>query len=396
MPIIRTLLDMRFNVVIGADGRTLDLLRREFPDLSFIRLTDYDIRYPVNGKMTWSMITQLPRLIRRFFAERKALQSIISDYNISGIISDNRFGLWSKRIPSVYMTHQVLIRTPQRLKFLIPVLYELHRLIMGRYREVWIPDFEGESNLSGELSHGFPPPSHTVYIGPLSRFVPTPGTKTPFPSKKIPCNSREIIPCHSRESGNPESSDDTLNSELDSRFRGNDEGGSRGNDKRDFRGDDKLDLLIILSGPEPQRTIFEKLILQQLKGRTEQALMVRGVTESDNKTQVSRKLTITDHLQARELNQAMASTQVVLARAGYSTIMDLAALGKRAILIPTPGQTEQEYLANELKRKGVFYSEAQEDFDLGRALKEVKKYEGIKLTQETYSKLRERIKMLFE
>jgi len=337
VPIITELLNQNYKVLIGASDRSADLLRAEFPKLTIIPFSGYEISYPERGSMIVNMSKQIPRLISRIAAEKREVRKIVKDYQIDGIISDNRFGLGIAEVPTAYITHQVKIATPSQFRFLEPVLKYLHQRILNRYNEVWIPDYSGENNLSGRLSHDQKLPVNTHFIGPLSRF-----------NKDVSLNETPAT-----------------------------------------------ELLVIISGPEPQRTMFEWMILRQLDGRTESVVIVRGAPESQRKVNVSDNITVVDHLPAMELNQAICNASIIVARSGYSTIMDLSKLGKQAIFIPTPGQTEQEYLAELLKNKNVCYSEPQDGFDLERSLSMVNNFSGFKLEERNGNILKTRIQSLF-
>ncbi len=323
VPIIRAMLGSGLNVIIAADGRPYDFLKIEFPELHHLRLPGCRVKYPESGSMALKMLCQAPGIVTGIIRERRILRDIVDRYKIDFVISDNRFGLWSRAVPSVYITHQIMVKCPAGLRFLEPLLYRLHSWFINRYTECWIPDFEGEPNLSGDLTHSYPLPGNTRFIGPLSRFS-------------------------MNEEGEP------LN-----------------------------DLLVILSGPEPQRSILERIVLTQVKNSPLKVLIARGKTEEAEETAVTEDVRMVSHLETEELNRAILSSRQVLARAGYSTIMDLALLGKKAILIPTPGQTEQEYLADRFMRKKIYYSEPQSGFNLARALKETEGYSGIDLSADT-------------
>ncbi|HAP02291.1 MAG TPA: glycosyltransferase, partial [Bacteroidetes bacterium] len=198
-------------------------------------------------------------------------------------------------------------------------IYKLNYRIMSRYNECWIPDHAGEKNLSGVLSHKYRMPAHSIFIGPLSRFHITDGLEM------------------------------------------------------------KYDLLVVLSGPEPQRTILEQKIISQLKSFSFHTLIIRGTPGEKNIFSVSQNIEIKNHLTADELNKAMLQSKMIVSRSGYSTIMDLAATGRKAILIPTPGQTEQEYLGKYFYEKKIFYSVSQSDFDLQKALIDSQNFTGLQL-----------------
>lgn len=318
IPLIRELLKQDADVIIAAEGRPLELLKQEFPNLEYIVLKGYDITYPSSGNMALHIFMQLPRILTGIYREHAALNALIDKYHLDAIISDNRYGLWSRRIPSVFITHQLRIKCPPLIAFLEPVLYRINTFFTKKYTHCWIPDFALAPGLSGDLSHTKNLPANTTFIGPLSRFMP----------------------------GQQQ--------------------------------EKKYDLLILLSGPEPQRTLFEGQVISQLKGKRK-VLIVSGTPERKENTSISESIERRPHLAADELQKAILQSEFVICRAGYSTIMDLAVLGKCAGFVPTPGQTEQEYLAILHKQNGAFYFQEQSVFNLEEMLKKGKEYNGIQL-----------------
>ncbi len=308
IPLIIELLNQNVDVVLAADGRPYDLLQREFPSLPIVRLSGYGIRYSEDGNIVSEMLRQLPRIAASVIREHRTLSKLIKDLKIDAVISDNRFGLFSRCVPCIYVTHQIAIRMPRSLEWFSRTALMMHELLIRRYDECWIPDHAEEANLSGSLSHGFPLPANARYIGPLSRFKTDPNAKLDY------------------------------------------------------------DVVAVLSGPEPQRTIFEGIIVEQLRNSQWKSLVVRGVPEKSQHMKLSDSLSVVSFLESDALSRAMQSAAVIVARPGYSTLMDLALIGRQAILVPTPGQTEQEYLANTLKSKGLFCIQEQENFDLKKAL----------------------------
>ncbi len=126
----------------------------------------------------------------------------------------------------------------------------------------------------------------------------------------------------------------------------------------------KYDIAFILSGPEPQRTIFENTILAQISNSGHNFIMVRGLPENTAELPIKNNLHIKNHLSATELNQVICSSRLVISRSGYTSIMDYVKTGVRAVLVPTPGQGEQEYLARFLSEKKIFMSVSQHNFSL--------------------------------
>jgi uncharacterized protein (TIGR00661 family) len=315
IPIIHSLLENNCQVYIAAEKSTRSLLENEFPQCKFLPLKGYRIRY--SRQKFWlpiKMALQLPRILLRSFQEHRWLKKTVNQFSIHAVIADNRFGLFHSTIPSIYITHQLLIKTGDR--FSEKILQKIHGWIIKKYTHCWVPDFEGKENIAGELSHPSMVPKNIQYVGCLSRFsLITDSVK-------------------------------------------------------------KYDLLLLLSGPEPQRTIFEKLLLSQLKNFDGKVMLVRGLPQDfeneKNKRQdatTSSLLTIENHLTAAQLNEAIQQSDLVICRSGYTTIMDLIKVRKKAILVPTPGQTEQLYLAHHLMNNNIFYSAAQHNFNLSHSLK---------------------------
>jgi UDP:flavonoid glycosyltransferase YjiC (YdhE family) len=331
IPIIHELDRFGFEVVIAADRAPLQLLKNQFPDKEFITYPGPEIEYPKRIGMALFMLLKAPNFIKWLKDEQSLLESFIDSYQIDAVISDNRYGSYSSRIPSILMTHQLFIQAPMGKR-------ALKAFTAGRaknFDETWVPDFDGADNLSGDLSHGETDLEELHYIGPISRFT---GFAT--------ANQN-----HTR------------------------------------------DLTIVLSGPEPTRTQFEEIILKQINSFEGNVLLVRGLPETINPLKLKSNIEVKSFLPAKELEVEMANSKHIVCRSGYSSIMDLAALGKNAILVPTPGQTEQEYLAEKLKKEGKYYFENQKDFNLDRAILASKDYTGVKYKMGNAA-LRKRIQLL--
>jgi uncharacterized protein (TIGR00661 family) len=247
------------------------------------------------------------------------LQKTVDEYKIDAVISDNRLGLSHEKIPCVYITHQLLIKTGNR--FTERVAQKIHYHFINKYKACWVPDAAGEINLAGELSHPANLPKVTLkYLGPLSRF-----------------------------------------------------------EKKDV--EIKYDLCIILSGPERQRTVFEKIILKEVKDFSGNVILLRGLPGKFLGNELnSPALEIKTHLTATELNTVLLQSKIVISRCGYTTVMDLVKLQKKAILVPTPGQTEQEYLAHYLHQQKIFYCAGQKNFSLQDVLKKAADFQYTELT----------------
>jgi uncharacterized protein (TIGR00661 family) len=308
IPIINALIQKNCNVIIACEGKIESLLFNEFPQVNFINFKGYRINY---SKNSWSLPIhigkQIPKIISTIQYENERLKEIVKEHSINGIISDNRYGFYHDSIPSVFITHQLRIKTGFG-RIVDDYLQKLNYKYINRFSECWIPDNENKSILAGELSHPEKMPSvRTKYLGPLSRF------------QKI--NSKE-----------------------------------------------EKHLLVLLSGPEPQRTIFENLVLQQLNEYKSPIVLVRGLPGESKELHLPSNICVYNHLPAEELNQKINEASFVVSRCGYSTMMDLAVLKKKSILVPTPGQTEQEYLAKHLMKNNFALCIKQNKFRLKNAL----------------------------
>jgi uncharacterized protein (TIGR00661 family) len=304
IPIIFKLIQQNCEVIVAAEGAGKALLQQEFPDLAFIELKGYRVQYSRNrSRMPLRLLLQFPKIISRIYAEKRWLKKVVAQYKIDAVISDNRLGLRYKKIPCVYITHQLQIKTSGR--FTERIAQKIHYHFINKFNSCWVPDAAGEINLAGELSHpAVLPKTQVTYLGPLSRF-----------EKK----EHEL----------------------------------------------KYDLCVVLSGPEPQRTVFENLVLRDLKDFKGHAFLLRGLPGKEPAIEInSGHLEIKNHLPATELNQVLMQSKMIISRSGYTTIMDLARLQKKAVLVPTPGQTEQEYLANYLQQRHLFYTAHQQDFSV--------------------------------
>jgi uncharacterized protein (TIGR00661 family) len=334
IPVINELINGGAEVIIAADQRPAELLKKEFPDLEHVTYPGYTIDYPADANMAWTMFRQLPTLFSGIAEEHRVLETLVAKHHIDAVISDNRWGAYSTKVPSVYIVHQLRILLSRYIQWGQGIVDAANRRLIKPFSEVWIPDNSGPENLSGILSHEITLPKNTHYIGPLSRLQ----QHTVF--------------------------------------------------------NKSLDVLVILSGPEPQRTIFESLIVDQLKQSTVRALVVRGTPERALKMTLSKTLTLVGSLTSVELSEAIASSHIIVSRPGYSTVMDLSFLGANAIFVPTPQQTEQEYLAKRLKEQKICYSEEQHEFSLMRSIAQFNSYTGFRQVPQDLSILRQRISNL--
>ncbi len=310
IPIIRELIKHNFEILLSSSGRSEVLLRKEFPDVQFISLKGYNIKYSKDGRMMiWRMFFQIPKILLGIIQEHKNLKKIIKEYEIDAIISDNRYGMWNSSICSVFISHQIQIKSP----LFSNLINQINLFFLKKYTECWVPDCN-KNKLSGELS--ISSESSIKYIGPLSRL-----------------KYRET--------------------------------------------NKEYDICFLISGPEPQRTILEKIATDNLVKWGAKSCIILGKPEEEYVETIGN-CKIYSYLNAKELNTILLKSKIVICRSGYSTIMDLDKLKLEAIFIPTPGQKEQEYLAEYLEEQGICFYQNQEDFDLTKSLVKSEKYSGFK------------------
>ncbi len=304
IPIIKALLDAGCTVTLAGEKETAELLKNEFPQLEILFLKGYRIRYPRKGLFFMpKMFLQLPKVLRAIKYEHawlKVQQSVMQG-KWDLVISDNRYGLHHPDLNTVIITHQLGIITGMGRYFDNLMIKYTHRWL-NAFQQVWVPDFSGDNSLAGILSKPEVMPPSVRYIGPLSRLTPV-----------------KQSPEH---------------------------------------------VLIMLSGPEPQRSLLERKLRIQASQLNLPVLFVRGLPRSRQQLKKEKNITFVNHLNATELSSAIAKAHFVICRSGYSSIMDLIRMGKKALLIPTPGQTEQLYLAEYLRNKGWFAVASQHKIDL--------------------------------
>ena len=314
VPVIRDLLNQGTEVWLAGEGAQEKLLREEFSSLPFLPLKGYRVQYGKTGLMG-KLLLQVPSILQSIKEENSWLKKKVSKHKFDAVISDNRYGLYHKDIFSIFITHQLCIKSSLG-KWSEKFLQIWNYKFIDRFNECWIPDEQGQDNLAGELSHPAKFPAIPIkYIGGLSRF-----------------------------------------------------------EKKDIQ-EIKDHLLIILSGPEPQRTILENQIIDQVVNYNGTATIVRGLPAEKNIIPSTNTIHFYNHLSSEELNNQAMKAEFIIGRSGYSTVMDIAALQKKSILIPTPGQTEQEYLADHLKKKQFAFCIKQNDLSLLKNIEEAERFE---------------------
>jgi uncharacterized protein (TIGR00661 family) len=316
IPIINALIAEGFNPILASDGMALEMLSKEFPNLKILKLPSYQIKYAENGNhFKWKMLKNIPKMFEAIKNEKKIVRDWVKEFDLTGIISDNRLGVFSEKIPSVFITHQLNVLSGNTTW----LTSKIHQFIIKKFNECWVTDSDRNPNLSGKLGHLSKNNLNVKYIGPLSRFT--------FKEDKI-----------------------------------------------------IYDLMVLLSGPEPQRAILENQLKNEILKFKGKVVFINGVIEKEQKVEQIENITFYNFMNSTELETTFNQSEKILCRSGYTTIMDLAKLGKKAFFIPTPGQYEQEYLAKKLKREGIVPYVKQDKFKIENLL-QIDLYAGLKTVE---------------
>ncbi|MCX7550991.1 glycosyltransferase [Xanthomarina sp. F2636L] len=312
IPIINALIENKFTPVIASDGMALEILKKEFPNLEHFELPSYHIIYPKNKHLFKLKLLQHAPKLLKAI---KAEKKVIANL----IKTKHIHGIISDNRLGAFNKQIPSVFITHQLQVLSGnttwFSSKLHETYIRRFDECWVPDSKTAPNLGGKLSHGDIKNLLVKYIGPLSRF-----------SKK-----EKVI---------------------------------------------EYDIMVLLSGPEPQRSLFEKKLLEELEHYSGKVLFVRGVVEAHQTIEKTGNLTLYNFMTSNTLENSLNASKLILSRSGYTTIMDLAKLGKQAFFIPTPGQFEQEYLAKRLDRLQLVPSCKQDDFKLSK-LEKTSEYKGL-------------------
>lgn len=288
------------DIYICAHGESLELLKIECNYAHFVEDIPFEVTYGnTSTKSIFKLISQLPKMWFQVYKEHQHLKKLVKQYQIELVISDNRFGFYHAHVPSIFITHQINIKVP----FGGALINFINHYFIKKYTVCWVPDLEQNvESLAGDLSRN-KHLKNVKYIGPLSR-------------------------------------------------------GKRAKELNEL----KPIVMYLLSGVEPQRSILEQHILQYHEMHPHQAILVRGTNKGLNKILPKQNLTVFEMCNAEQLQNLVSACKYVVCRSGYSSVMDLVKWQKNAVLIPTPGQFEQEYLAKYLSQKKWFYFIEQKNF----------------------------------
>lgn len=325
IPIVKALLACGAKPIVAGNTHQLRIFTETFPGIQSVLLDGYNIRYSAANRFFQAgLLSQLPGLLQTIKKEHQWLSQKTSELQLDGIISDNRYGLYSRSVPSVILCHQPAIKSGVG-NGADNLVQRMHYRYLNRFSSVWIPDTASGPGLGGRLSHCNKMPEDYFYIGWLSRFAGL---------------------------------------------------------AMEQKGSRQSRLLILLSGPEPQRTILSDILWSQALAYPGKVVFAEGSDNAPQQESIPEHISYHTRLGQDALTVELTRADIVVCRSGYSTLMDLVATGKRAILIPTPGQTEQEYLGKHLHERGVFYCATQQNFNLTTAVNAISDFPFSPLTKE--------------
>ena len=307
LPLIRNYIRQGHEVISASDGEALTMLRKELDGQMVLELPGYNILYG-SKYMPFNMLRHGPNMLRTIRTEHELTKAIVKRHEIDCIISDNRYGCYHESKPSALITHQLQVFSGQ--KILDAYIRRQIRSWYQNFSEIWIPDQAPPGNITGELSGPKTDPIPKYYLGVISE-----------------------LHCHPSPG--------------------------------------KYKAVAVISGPEPQRTNFEELVVEQLSALEGQYAIVRGKPDAEDQIVIKDNLTIFPYMTRAELSALLQETEIVISRSGYTTLMDLAMTGHKAILCPTPGQYEQMFLADRLNHLGQCVYIRQENLELAKALERV-------------------------
>ncbi len=317
IPLVTALSQKGCNVTMATSGAGLLLLQQAFPNMRFVEIPGYGIEYSGRNNFL-KILSQTPGILKIAKNENLWLKNFLMHNQVDAIISDNRYGFYHPEIPSVILTHQVEPQLPRGLQMLRKAIQMQFAAMLNHFHSIWIPDLPDEAvSLGGKLSR-------------VNRFVKRPHFYTGWLTRFEHAAMREQKALYD---------------------------------------------LVLLSGPEPQRTLLEEKILQQVDQLNFPLVIIRGLPGEKNLPAVSGDLIMFNHLASGEMDSMIQNARYIISRGGYSTLMDMAALQKKCIYIPTPGQTEQEYLAKRMQEQGRGIWFRQPAFDLKHALTAAQTFE---------------------
>jgi uncharacterized protein (TIGR00661 family) len=325
IPIINGLLEKGYDLLLGSDGAALRLLEQEFPELNSITLPSYNISYPEDGR---DFKKSMFLKLPQMYTAAKKEKKVVKQLVAEGRIH----GILSDNRLGVRNKNIPSVYMTHQLRVLSGATTffssKMHQEFIKKFDACWVPDYKEEPSLSGQLGYLKKMDPRVRYIGPLSRM-----------------ERKEAL--------------------LEN------------------------DILILLSGPEPHRSLLEKKLVAQFYSTNKKVLLVQGKIEDTQKRSTTGNISLINYMTTNSLEKEINKSALVICRSGYTSLMDMATMNKNVFFIPTPGQFEQEYLAKRLFDMKMIASCTQDDFSVDK-LKLIDHFSGwlpLRTEQRDYSKL---------
>ena len=330
--LIKAFESLDYQIYIATEGYQETILKEAIPTATFLNLKGYRIKYAKKGfLLPLVLLIQLPKIIIKVIGEYYWLQQAQKSYQFDLIISDNRFGFFHPSVSSVFITHQLNLQTPYTWS--TNLFQKIQYAWLKNFSACWIPDIDGENNLSGVLANPTKKPTTRLwYMGCLSRLIQ---------EKNVEAISNS--------------------------------------NKNIFLG--------IISGPEPQRTLLEELLWESGNALNLKFTLVAGTPLNSKACKKTNFSIMYPHLSGEDLVKQIQDAAYIICRGGYTTLMELIPFRKKLILIPTPGQTEQIYIATLWQKNGWAICYDQNTFNLKNALKQANDFNFIEAPFEAFSLL---------
>ncbi len=340
MVVARYLARRGHRVTIGAEGRALRICAAEAPECECIEFRDYRMPNISAPFLLTKLILNYSQIHAGITGETRRLRRLLERRPFDMVIGDNRYGIYHPEVPSFIIYHQLCFMASAGLRrsslgFLMFTLELWNERILAPFDRVIVPDYaDPEECLSGRMSHNLLriKPEQVYYAGILSGVE-----KMPVP--------------------------------------------------------EDLDVFISVSGPEPQRVDFERVVMDHIHELDGQRVVVTlGKPEERRSWRIGKNITVHTYLTRRQQAEMMNRARMIVCRSGYTTLMELAEIRKKALLIPTPGQSEQEVLAAIHYNRERFHGISQYELDLKRDLEKARKRPGFTFgtpTEENLERLYE-------
>lgn len=321
-PLIEALLERDCKIDFITTGRALKVLKEHFGErCSYFDVPSIVSPYTKSEHFVLSFIKNGPKMLQSLKNARRASKKIIHENGYDLVISDCRYDVYGEKKKSFLINHQLRFAAPAGAETFAE-LWLAQR--MSKYKKVIVPDFPGKDNLTGKLSHKlhFIKSKKVEYVGILSHI------------KKTKCRK-------------------------------------------------DIDYLITLTGPEPQRSLLEDIVFKQA-GCLSGKVVIAGGNPDKDKPKLAANVEYHPYLNTQQMEDCLNRCKFFISRSGYTSMMELAELGiSKALLIPTPGQTEQEYLGEFYMKQGYFPQVTQKELDLAHDCALAEDYRGFPAPWDT-------------